>query len=112
MRKKIEKSSSSNKTVRVWDFRTRAAIRVLSDHTNYVFGRKAISSTSMASASEDNTVRIWKSTSRALIKTLTSHIAFIRWSLDLLNESVLVSGSGDGRIKIWNVPICFSVYLK
>ena len=26
MRKKIEKSSSSNKTVRVWDFRTETAI--------------------------------------------------------------------------------------
>ncbi len=46
-----------------------------------------------------------------LIRTLTGHTGYIHWSVDLLNSQTLVSGSGDGTIKLWNWSTAPSPYL-
>ncbi len=95
-------SSSSDKTVRIWNLTTNTCKFILTRHTDWVFGLKQITPSILASGSHDATIKLWDITSGQLIRTLTGHTRWIDMSIDLLNSQTLVSGSEDGTLKLWN----------
>jgi WD40 repeat protein len=103
-------SSSSDKTVRIWNLTTNTCKFNLTGHTNSVYGLKQITPSILASGSGDATIKLWDIPSGQLIRTLTGHTNYIYWSVDLMNSKTLVSGSEDQTIKLWNWSTgeCFS----
>lgn len=49
----------------------------------------------------NNNITLWNITSGTIIRNLTGHDKFI-WTLEVLNDGTLVSGSDDKTIKLWN----------
>ena len=96
-------SSSTDRTVRIWDLITNTQKFILNSHTNSVFGLKLLSFDVLASSSTDTTIKVWNITSGQIIRTLIGHKSDIYWSVDLLRDGqTLVSGSQDQTIKLWN----------
>ena len=50
----------------------------------------------------DKTIKIWDTDTGSLIKTLTGHTDRV-FSLAVLPNGFLASGSHDNTIKIWNI---------
>jgi len=95
-------SSSSDKTVRIWNLTTNTCKFILTGHTYGVIGLKQITPSILASGSMDKTIKLWNIATGQLIRTLTGHTDWVYCSVNLLNSQILVSGSLDQTIKLWN----------
>jgi len=95
-------SSSSDKTVRIWNLTTNTCKFILTGHTYGVIGLKQITPSILASGSMDKTIKLWNIATGQLIRTLTGHTDWVYCSVNLLNSQTLVSGSLDQTIKLWN----------
>jgi WD40 repeat protein len=94
----------SDRTVRVWDTATGAVLQVLRGHTDLPLGIAfSPDGTRLASSSYDKTIRIWQlGTSRA--RVLRGHSGPV-YQAHWLDASHVVTGSRDGTIRIWDVPV-------
>jgi WD40 repeat protein len=96
-------SSSSDRSIRIWNLITNSTKLILQGHSGNVYGLKLVSCDILASGSSDNSIKLWNITNGKLIRNLTGHTSFILNSVDFLsNSQTLVSGSFDQKIKIWN----------
>jgi WD40 repeat protein len=95
-------SSSRDKTVRIWNLRTKSCKFILTGHTRDVYGLKQITPSILASGSLDKTIKLLDIPSGQLKRTLTGHTNYVYLSIDLMNSQTLVSGSWDKKIKLWN----------
>lgn len=95
-------SSSCDKTIRLWNLTTNTPKFTLSGHTSDVYKLKLVSSDLLASASLDNSIIIWNVNYGTRICVLVGHSNYILWSIDAFNSNILVSGSYDKFLKIWN----------
>ena len=57
----------------------------------------------MASAGEDTNIIIWDLGSGRRLKTMTGHTGFIYSITFNADSTILVSGSGDGTVRVWDV---------
>jgi len=97
-------SASEDKTVRLWDPATGAALRTLAGH------RSAVTSVAfspdgrvLASASEDKMVRLWDSATGAALGTLTGHEGRVYSVAFSPDGRVLASASGDRTVRLWDL---------
>jgi WD40 repeat protein len=107
-------SSSSDRSIRIWNLTTNSTKFILQGHSLNVNGLKLVSYDILASGSSDTTIKLWNITNGTLIRTLTGHTHYILNSVDFLsNSQILVSGGYiDRLIKIWNISTgqCLSTF--
>ena len=105
-------SGSDDKTIRVWNVETRAAVgEPLVGHTRAV--RSVAFSpdgTQIVSGSYDNTIRVWNVETRAAVgEPLIGHTSLVTSVALSPDGTQIVSGSHDKTIRVWNVETCAAV---
>lgn len=97
-------SSSDDKTVKLWDGRTRACVRTFYDHTDCVnladFNPDA---TCIASASADHTVKLWDMRTQQLLQHYDAHDAAVSALSFHPSGSYLLTSSADATLKLWDL---------
>ena len=92
-------SGSDDKTVRLWDARTRKHITILKEHTDgvnsVVYSPDGII---LASGSYDKTVRLWDARTGEHITTLTGHRGSVFSVVFSPDGTTLATGSSDSTI--------------
>ena len=101
-------SASDDKTIRIWDAKTRKQIvEPLEGHTDTV--KSATFSPDgkyIVSASDDNTVRIWDAkTGDQIGKPLEGHAGFVYSATFSPDGQYIVSASSDKTVRIWDAKI-------
>jgi WD40 repeat protein len=98
-------SSGGNKTIKIWDVKTRSLVRTLSPSPAQDIITVALSSDdqTLASGSFDGTVRLWNWKTGKLLHTLSGHSDIVTSVAFSPNGQTLASGSGDKMIRLWNV---------
>jgi WD40 repeat protein len=96
-------SSADDGAVRVWNFKTKALLHTLKDHTA---GVKAVAiaphGQTIASGSYDNSVKLWHATTGKLERTLCGHTDTVSGVAFDPQSQVLASSSHDQTIKLWD----------
>jgi WD40 repeat protein len=100
---KLLASASGDRTVRLWDANSGAALQTLEGHSDSV-SAVAFSpdGTLLASTSGDYTVRLWDAGSGEALQTLKGHsgpVSAVAFSPD---GKPLASTSGDRTVKLWD----------
>ena len=97
-------SGSWDKTVKLWDMRSRTLAMTLEGHSSSVHS-VAFSPDGLllASGSWDKTVKLWDVRSRTLAMTLEGHSDGVESVAFSPDSSLLASGSWDGTVKLWDV---------
>jgi serine/threonine protein kinase len=94
-------SASWDRTIKIWNLQTGELLRTLEGHQDRVVSVAFSADGILASTSLDNTVKTWNFQTGATLQTLMNHTD---WALSVAtsaNRSLLVSGSKDRTIKIW-----------
>jgi WD40 repeat protein len=99
-------TTSSDRTVRLWDAATGTPIRTLTGHTAKVTAVRALTTagqTVLATAGMDGTIRIWDPATGAHLRTCRGHLQGITslCTLTTGDRTLLVSTSDDGTARIW-----------
>jgi WD40 repeat protein len=96
-------SASNDKTVRLWDPATGAALQTLEGHTDRV---RAVAFSSdgkqLASASNDKTVRLWDPATGAALQTLEGHTDWVTAVAFSPDGKQLASASDDKTVRLWD----------
>jgi WD40 repeat protein len=98
-------SSGKDKTLRVWDVNTGKNVRVLSglsEANSVLFG---LNDRFWVSAHVDCNIQVWQTTNHQRIARLTGHSDLVNAIALSPNGQLLVSGSADKTIKIWNLKV-------
>jgi WD40 repeat protein len=96
-------SCSDDRTVRLWDPTTGAAIQTLEGHSSSV---KTVAFSPdgrlLASGSDDGTVRLWDPTTGATLQTLEDHLRRV-WTVAFSPDGqLLASALDDGTVQLWD----------
>jgi WD40 repeat protein len=96
-------SASSDKTVKLWDTGSGAALQTLEGHSGTV-NAVAFSPDGklLASASTDETVKLWDTGSGATLQTLEGHSSSVGAVAFSLDGKLLASASDDKTVKLWD----------
>jgi AAA ATPase domain/WD domain, G-beta repeat len=97
-------SSSSDKTIKLWDLATGKEIHTLLDHQEYVSSVSfSPDGQTLASSSWDKTIKLWNLATRQEIRTFFVHkngVNSVSFSPD---GQTLASSSADNTIKLWQI---------
>lgn len=98
-------SGSSDKTIKVWNLKSKKCEATLVGHLGGVLSLVYLPTlNAIASSSTDNNIKIWSLATGKCEVTLTGHTAPVS-SLALLTDELLVSGSHDETIRVWNISL-------
>ena len=96
-------SSSDDQTVRLWEMRTGACLRILRGHTNLVNGIAwHPGGNLLASSSTDQTIRVWDAREGVSRWTGTEHTGTVTSVAWHPNGILLASSSEDHRVLVWH----------
>ena len=95
-------SSSTDKTIGIWDLNKYKIIKMLQGHTEGVQCLKILKDGILASGSFDNSIKLWDLKNYTCIKTLTGHTGHI-FSLNQLPDGKLISGASDWSLIAWDI---------
>ena len=100
-------SDGADKSVRMWSFVTGECVRVFAGHTEYPTALECSPNGQiLASADTSGTIILWNLTKGTENKRCKGHGKGGIWSLSFSTESsVLVSGSADGTVRLWDVKL-------
>jgi WD40 repeat protein len=96
-------TSSSDKSLRLWDAHTGKCLHVLKGHTERIVGAALSRDGKRAlSGSDDRTIRLWDTTTGKELDKLTGHANCI-WSVAFGPEGEAISGCCDGSVHRWDL---------
>jgi len=95
-------SSSTDKTICVWDLNIYKLIKKLMGHEEAVQCLKILKDGTLASGSFDNTIKIWDLKKYTCLKTLKGHTGHV-YCLNQLQDGKLISGASDWSLIAWDV---------
>ncbi|KAF3286603.1 hypothetical protein TWF970_008456 [Orbilia oligospora] len=98
---KMVASSSSDRTVRLWDATTGVLLQTLEGHSNCVRSI-AFNSKMLASGSDDRKVKLWDPNTGVLLRTLEGHKDAVNSIALSTDGKMLASGSDDKTIGLWD----------
>lgn len=105
-------TASDDKTIKVWDYQTKACVAVLEGHlSNVSFAIFHTELPLIISGSEDGTVRFWDSSTFKLVKTVNYNLDRV-WCVSVLQKSNLIAlgcDAGYVGVKIGNEEPMFSM---
>jgi len=99
-------TASADRTARLWDAASGAAVRQLSGHSAGV--RSAAFSPDgrlIVTASADRTARLWDAASGAQVRQLSGHSAGVRSAAFSPDGRLIVTASGDRTARLWFVSV-------
>ena len=104
-------SASSDKTIKIWDFKTAECLNTLEGFQRLV-NSIAISPDNkyIVSGSDDNTIKIWDLRTLECLNTLEEHEDSVNSIVISSDGKYIVSGSDDGIIKIWDFKTFKEIY--
>ncbi|MCB1073399.1 MAG: hypothetical protein KDK96_09925 [Chlamydiia bacterium] len=99
-------SSSGDSTVRVWSTEIRKAVSIFKGHSGYVYALAKLGVEHILSAGIDRTIKMVDVSTNQQVGALEhreglAHASTI-YDLNTLGSNVVVSGSRDGYVKIWD----------
>jgi len=100
-------SDTTDKTIRMWSVATGDCVRVFTGHTETLSALEcAPNGRILASADAGGTIFLWDIEQGKLLKRCRGHHRAGIWSLSFsVESSVLISGSGDGTVRVWDVAV-------
>lgn len=93
-------SASDDKTIKIWNTINGILLKTLTGQTCNIEALTLLPNSLLASSC-DSTIKLWNIGTGSLIKTLIGHTDVV-FSLAVLKDGTLVSGSNDQTIKLWN----------
>ena len=97
-------SSSTDRTIKLWDVNTGQCRQTLQGHTNEVFSVAfSPSDRIIASGSDDRTVRLWDVTTGECLTILQGHTSWAKSVAFSPDGKLLASGSDDCTVRLWDV---------
>ena len=96
-------TASNDKTARLWDAKTGAALATLSGHTDTVWSAAfSPDGTRIVTASDDNTARLWDAKTGAALATLSGHTDTVNSAAFSPDGSRIVTASDDKTARLWD----------
>ncbi|WP_199923490.1 WD40 repeat domain-containing protein [Streptomyces sp. NRRL F-5123] len=96
-------TTGDDRSVRIWDTATGAAVRTLTGHSGPVRAVGISPDGSwLATAGDDGTVRIWDTAADAVPRTLTGHSGPVRAVAISPDGSWLATAGNDRTVRIWD----------
>jgi hypothetical protein len=95
-------SAGVDQTVRVWDATTGREALVLRGHTDTVNGVAFTPDSKRLASAGDLTIKIWDPVTGLEVITLRGHSRHVNGAAFSPDGRLVVSGSGDGTVKIWD----------
>ena len=94
-------SASWDNTVRIWNVQTGELVHTLQGHRDRVVAVTFLADGQIASASLDRTLKIWDAQTGQLRQTLSGHSDWVVAVAAGASDNLLVSGSKDKTIRLW-----------
>jgi WD40 repeat protein len=99
-------AGAEKNTVKIWDVQTGVELQTLEGHSGEVWVAAFspdLDGRWVASAGEDSTVKLWDSHTGTLIRSIRGHTGVVGCLAFIPNSRLLVSGSRDGTVKVWDL---------
>jgi WD40 repeat protein len=99
-------STGMDRSVRLWDFTSRAGRGTLNDHNNTVVALAfSPDGQTLASAGADRVIRLWHPKTNTSPERLAGHEGTV-WALAFSPDGrTLASGSADGTVRLWHPTV-------
>uniref|UniRef100_A0A7S2RH86 BACK domain-containing protein n=1 Tax=Mucochytrium quahogii TaxID=96639 RepID=A0A7S2RH86_9STRA len=94
-------SAGPDKTIRIWSTQTWECVHVIRTPKSSVCSL-AVFDNKLITGGDDGTLKSWGMSGWGLQRTVIAH-AHVIWSLARYRQDVLISGSSDTKISVWNV---------
>ncbi|EIN11093.1 coatomer beta' subunit [Punctularia strigosozonata HHB-11173 SS5] len=98
-------SSCLDRTVKMWSLGSPHANFTMEAHekgTNFVEFYPGADKPYLVTTGDDKTIKIWDYLSKSCVQTMASHTHNVSFAVFHPNLPIIVSGSEDGTVKIWN----------
>jgi WD40 repeat protein len=106
-------SGSSDKTVRLWDTVTGAALQTLEGHSSSVNSVAfSFDGKQVVSGSSDKTVRLWDAATGAALQTLEGHSSSVNCVAFSSDGKKVVSESWDKTVRLWDASTGATLQLE